>query len=74
MFSTFFKKYTYFLNCWIIALQYCVGSSLCPMFLVGSSLQFPPGTTSLSSKGQIQTVANQDREGIQRQGRSSQKQ
>ena len=37
---------------------------------VGNSLQ-PPGS-SLSPKGQIQTVANQGREGMQRQGKSSQ--
>ena len=42
-----------------------------PSFLlVGNRLQ-PPGP-SLSSKGQIWTVANQGREGMQRQGRSSQ--
>ena len=48
-------------------------SFLCPPFLVYrkyASLQ--PSWPSLSSKGQIQTIANQGREGMQKQRRSSQ--
>ena len=44
---------------------------LCPLFLVCRE-QTPASMTFLSPKGQVQTVANQGREGMQRQGRSSQ--
>ena len=41
----------------------------CSLFVENT---FQPPRTSLSPKGQIQTVANQGREGMQRQGRGSQ--
>ena len=43
---------------------------LCSPFLV-QGIGFQPPCPSLSSKGLVQTVANQGREGMQRQGKSS---